>query len=409
MRSDAVVLARNVAKNYRIFGNPTDRIKQALTLGKMRFHREFTALRDVSLEVGKGEAVGIIGRNGSGKSTLLQLICGIQRPTSGAIEVNGRIAALLELGAGFNPEFTGRENVYFQGAVQGFTKAEMNERFDDIAAFADIGEFIDQPVRTYSSGMFIRLAFSTAISANPDIFVIDEALSVGDFFFQQKCIKRIAQLRDGGTSLLIVSHDRSTILSTCNRAILLTDGEISTDGAPEEVMDYYQALAFDKDEGTVSQNRLSEGRTETVSGTGEATVESLSLLNAKREPANVLQVGEELTLNVVVRVNRDLPRLVLGFMIRDRFGLAQYGTNTHEMNKPLVDVKKGQRHRYMFTFRNYLGVGTYSISTALVSTSTQLEDNFESRDRSLLFDVMNPHQHFVGCTWLDAELNVEHL
>src|SRR3989338_8224249 len=177
---DIAISVKNLTKIYRIFGHPGDRIKQALTFGRMRFHNEFTALQDVSFEIKKGETVGIIGRNGSGKSTLLQLICGILKPTSGSVKVNGRISALLELGAGFNPEFTGRENAYFQGAVMGMTREEMDGRFDDIAAFADIGKFIDQPVRIYSSGMFVRLAFAVSVHINPDILSIDEALSVGD-------------------------------------------------------------------------------------------------------------------------------------------------------------------------------------------------------------------------------------
>lgn len=203
MSSDIAISVRNLSKTYRIFGHPGDRIKQALTLGRVPFHREFTALKDVSFEIKKGETVGIIGRNGSGKSTLLQLLCGILKPSSGSVTVNGRVSALLELGAGFNPEFTGRENVYFQGAVMGFSKPEIDSIFDDIAAFADIGEFIDQTVRIYSSGMFVRLAFSVAIHSTPDILVIDEALSVGDEGFQRKCFERICQFREGGGPLFM--------------------------------------------------------------------------------------------------------------------------------------------------------------------------------------------------------------
>ncbi|PKO58767.1 MAG: ABC transporter ATP-binding protein, partial [Betaproteobacteria bacterium HGW-Betaproteobacteria-17] len=205
MSSDIAISVRNLSKTYRIFGHPGDRIKQALTLGRVPFHREFTALKDVSFEIKKGETVGIIGRNGSGKSTLLQLLCGILKPSSGSVTVNGRVSALLELGAGFNPEFTGRENVYFQGALMGFTRRQMEERFDDIAAFADIGEFVDQPVRMYSSGMFVRLAFAVAIHMEPEILVVDEALGVGDAAFQSKCFQRISAIREGGGSILLVT------------------------------------------------------------------------------------------------------------------------------------------------------------------------------------------------------------
>ena len=239
MHSDVAVLVKNLTKTYRIFGGAGDRIKQALTLGRKHFHDQFTALRDVSFEIRKGEAVGIIGRNGSGKSTLLQLVCGILKPTSGFVEVNGRISALLELGSGFNPEFTGRENVYFQGAVMGFTKAEMDARFGDIVAFADIGDSLDQPVRTYSTGMYVRLAFSVQIMSAPDILIIDEALSVGDFFFQQKCFSRIRELCEKGVTLLFVSHDTSTVRDLCTRAIYLKNGQLIYTGDTRLALQHY--------------------------------------------------------------------------------------------------------------------------------------------------------------------------
>ena len=226
MHSDVAISVKNLSKTYRIFGHPGDRIKQALTLGRVRFHKEFTALQDVSFEIKKGETVGIIGRNGSGKSTLLQLICGILKPTAGTVQVNGRISALLELGAGFNPEFTGRENVYFQGAVMGIPKEEMARRFDEIAAFADIGEFIDQPVRTYSSGMFVRLAFAVATSVDAEIILIDEAIAVGDIAFQSRCFSRIRQLKNKGITFLLVSHSMAQILSNANSALLLDSGSV---------------------------------------------------------------------------------------------------------------------------------------------------------------------------------------
>ncbi|UUZ65752.1 ABC transporter ATP-binding protein [Polaromonas sp. P1-6] len=226
MRSDIAISVKNLTKTYRIFGHPGDRIKQAFTFGRMRFHREFTALKDVSFEIKKGETVGIIGRNGSGKSTLLQLICGILKPTSGSVEVNGRISALLELGAGFNPEFTGAENIYFQGALMGLSRKEMDSRFHEIAAFADIGEFIDQPVRTYSSGMFVRLAFAVATSVDAEIILIDEAMAVGDIAFQSRCFSRIRQLKNKGITFLLVSHSMAQILSNAGSSLLLDSGSL---------------------------------------------------------------------------------------------------------------------------------------------------------------------------------------
>jgi len=231
MSSDGIAIAvRNLTKTYRLFGHPGDRVKQFLSLGMKQYHREFTALSDVSFDVKKGEVVGIIGRNGSGKSTLLQLICGILKPTAGSVTVNGRVSALLELGAGFNPEFTGRENVFFQGALMGFTRAQMAARFDDIAEFADIGEFIDQPVRTYSSGMYVRLAFAVAVSVEPDVLVVDEAIAVGDPGFRARCFRRVVEMRKVGCTILFVSHAMEQILRLCDRSILLDGGELVFDG-----------------------------------------------------------------------------------------------------------------------------------------------------------------------------------
>jgi len=240
MRSDVAISVKNLTKTYRIFGHPGDRIKQALSFGQARFHKEFTALQDVSFEIKKGETIGIIGRNGSGKSTLLQLICGILTPTSGSVEINGRISALLELGAGFNPEFTGRENVYFQGAVMGLEKSEMDARFEEIAAFADIGEFIDQQVRVYSSGMFVRLAFAVAVNVSPDILIVDEALAVGDMEFQERSMSRMKQLQGNGTTIILVTHAIPAVRNFCQRALWLDAGELKSSGPAGQVCHVYQ-------------------------------------------------------------------------------------------------------------------------------------------------------------------------
>lgn len=236
---DFAISVRNLTKTYRLFSHPGDRIKQFFSLGLKQYHREFTALNDISFDIAKGETVGIIGHNGSGKSTLLQVICGILKPTSGSVSVNGRVSALLELGAGFNPEFTGRENVYFQGAILGLTEADMDVRFDAIADFADIGEFIDQPVRTYSSGMFVRLAFSAASHIDPDVLVVDEVLAVGDAVYQQKCYDRIRYLMSRGTSILVVSHNPYEIERLCHRAAVMHHGRLSHLLPAKEILSLY--------------------------------------------------------------------------------------------------------------------------------------------------------------------------
>lgn len=238
--SDIAISVKNLSKTYRLFGHPGDRIKQFFSLNLKRYHREFTALQDVSFEIKKGETVGIIGRNGSGKSTLLQLICGILKPSSGSVFVNGRISALLELGAGFNPEFTGRENVYFQGALMGLTQAQMAERFDAIAAFADIGEFIDQPVRMYSSGMFVRLAFAVSVHVEPDILIVDEALAVGDMEFQERSMDRMKHLQRQGCTIVLVTHAIPAVRNFCQTALWLDASRLQQVGAAAPVCLAYQ-------------------------------------------------------------------------------------------------------------------------------------------------------------------------
>lgn len=239
MSSEPIISLRNVSKTYRVYQHPLHGLVSRIIGGKLERHKEFHALNGICLDIHKGETVGIIGRNGSGKSTLLQLICGIRKPTSGKIVVNGRVSALLELGAGFHPEFTGRENVFMQGAIMGFTQGDMADRLDEIAAFADIGEFIDQPVKTYSSGMFVRLAFAVAISVEPDILVVDEALSVGDLGFQQKCIERIREMQNAGVTIFLVSHDIMLMRNFGDTLIYLDQGKIKEIGHPETVGEAY--------------------------------------------------------------------------------------------------------------------------------------------------------------------------
>lgn len=290
MPSDIAISAKNLTKKYRIFGHPGDRIKQALTFGRVRFHREFTALQDVSFEIKKGETVGIIGRNGSGKSTLLQLICGILKPTSGTVKANGRISALLELGAGFNPEFTGCENVYFHGALMGLSKVEMDQRFDDIAAFADIGDFINQPVRIYSSGMYVRLGFAVAVHMRPDILIIDEVLAVGDATFQQKCINQISRLQSQGTSIIVVSHNPYHIERLCHRAAVLYHGRLSELMPAKGILAKYHEMAQEELKPAPIMNE--NGR----EGSHELYFEKVFIQNASASSINSVLANEPMRI-----------------------------------------------------------------------------------------------------------------
>jgi len=359
-------------------------------------------LKDISFCVQRGEAVGIVGINGAGKSTLLKLITHTSFPTCGSVEISGRVAALLELGMGFHPDFTGRQNVFMSGQLLGFSMQEIASLMPQIEAFAEIGEYIDEPVRVYSSGMQVRLAFSVATAVRPDVLIIDEALSVGDVYFQHKSFSRIREFRELGTTLLIVSHDKQVIQSICDRAILLDGGGVAKEGAPEEVMDFYNALIAERENSAILQEAGDDGRIKTTSGTGEARVSAIELLDANGQKVEVIGVGDAVRLRVMVKIYAPIPRLVLGYMIKDRLGQPVYGTNTFIKNQPVFDAKEPEEYEYSFSFAANIGVGSYSIATALVSSDTHLENNYEWKDLALVFSVINiDKEHFVGSTWID--------
>jgi len=370
-------------------------------------HKLKWVIQDISFQLAPGEAVGIIGTNGAGKSTLLKLITGTTQPTSGSVHMTGRVAALLELGMGFHPDFTGRQNVYMAGQLIGLGIEEITTLMPAIEAFADIGDYIDQPVRVYSSGMQMRLAFSVATARRPDILIVDEALSVGDAYFQHKSFERIREYRKLGTTLLIVSHDRAAIQSICDRAILLDGGRLARQGRPEEVMDYYNAMLAERGNETVEQSETADGRTRTSSGTGEASVTDIWLENDAGEKVEMVNVGARVTLNVRARVNSALPKLVLGYLIKDRLGQDMYGTNTYHMEQVLTDLQPGEKVTFRFNFPLNLGPGSYSITTALTSNDTHLADNFEWRDLAFLFIVMNMNRKlFIGCNWIEPDVRI---
>ena len=407
MSSEVVLKVQNIGKRYEIYEVPHHRLMQTLFRGRKQFYKEFWALKGVSFELKKGECLGIIGRNGSGKSTLLQVIAGTLAPTTGSVSVNGKVAALLELGSGFNPEFTGRENVYLNGTIMGFSRVEMDKKFDEIAAFADIGEYIEQPVRTYSSGMQMRLAFSVATVHRPEVLIVDEALSVGDTFFQHKSFDRIRQFSKQGTTLLIVSHDASAIKSICHRAIFLDEGNPVMQGHPEAVLDYYNAMLADHQNQTVKQVVREDGKTQTVSGTGEAKVVSILMTDEEGNLIEVVDVGQNVRLRIEVKVLASIDRLVLGYGIRDRFGQIVYGTNTDLKKQSLLNVAAGSRYMFDIAFQANLGPGSYSIQTALVSTDTHLVNNYEWRDLAFIFKVVNVRkEYFAGCAWLDPKIGI---
>jgi lipopolysaccharide transport system ATP-binding protein len=397
----------NLGKAYKQYGNRWSRLAEWILPGNQPRHKLKWVLRDISFELAPGDAVGIIGINGAGKSTLLKLITGTTQPTTGGVAISGRVAALLELGMGFHPDFTGRQNVFMAGQLLGLAVHEIDTLMPQIEAFAEIGDYIDQPVRVYSSGMQMRLAFSVATVRRPDVLIVDEALSVGDAYFQHKSFDRIREFRKQGTTLLIVSHDRAAMQSICDRAILLDGGRLAKQGTPEEVMDYYNALIAEREGSTVEQVRTPEGRVQTTSGNGQATVVGVALENDEGRALEVLNVGVPATLRIRVRVNRPLARLVLGYMIKDRLGQQIFGTNTHFLDHPLTDLAEGETIDYRFRFPLNLGPGSYSITTALTSNETHLADNYEWRDLAAIFTVMNMNRReFVGSSWLEPHVEI---
>jgi lipopolysaccharide transport system ATP-binding protein len=395
-----------VGKAYKRYPGKWARLAEWLT-GRPR-HEKTWVLRDVSFRVEPGEAVGIVGVNGAGKSTLLKIITGTTEPTTGRVTLEGRVAALLELGMGFHPDFTGRQNALIAGQLLGYRVDEIAAVMDEVEAFAEIGEYFDRPVRIYSSGMQVRLAFSVATAIRPDILIVDEALSVGDAQFSAKCFDRIRGFRQAGTTLLLVSHDKQAVLSLCDRAVLLDAGRVGKEGDPESVLDFYNALIAERGRATVIQRQLGDGRVATESGTGEAIVSDVALLNAHDEPVEVVDVGSLVTLRVSVHALAPIPELVLGYMIRDRLGQPVFGTNTHHLRRTLHDIRAGEEYEFKFRFRAALGPGGYSISTALHRADTHLGHNYQWRDHALAFNVANLSQlNFVGQAWLPVEVGVE--
>jgi lipopolysaccharide transport system ATP-binding protein len=398
----------NLGKAYKQYPTRWSRLAEWMLPLRGPRHKLKWVLTDVSFQVEAGEAVGLVGINGAGKSTLLKLITGTTHPTTGVVTMQGRVAALLELGLGFHPDFTGRQNAVMAGQLLGMSLEEIGALMPQIEEFAGIGDYMDQPLRVYSSGMQMRVAFSVATARRPDILVVDEALSVGDAWFQHKSFERIRQFRKEGTTLLLVSHDKQAIQSVCDRAILLDGGRLAREGNPEQIMDYYNAMIAERENDTVRLNEMQGGRVQTVSGTGEATVDGIALLDAAGARVEVIDVGAEVTLEVRVRVKKAIPRMVLGYMIKDRLGQPMYGTNTHLKDLALEQVGAGEQVVYRFRFPMNLGPGTYSVATAIVSTETHLVNNYEWRDLALVFTVMNMRRpHFEGSAWLDPMIDIQ--
>lgn len=362
MSSDVLIETRDLSKCYQIYEQPRHRLWQALLRGRRQFYREFWALRDVSFDVRRGETLGVIGRNGSGKSTLLQLICGTLTPTAGAVVRRGRVAALLELGAGFNPEFTGAENIQVAATVLGLTSKQIEEKYDFILEFADIDDFIDQPVKTYSSGMYVRLAFAVAISIDPEILLVDEALAVGDIFFQQKCIRHMREVL-GDTTKILVSHDMHTIANLADRVLVLDGGSIDYEGDPLKAVEHYTRAAHDetfrtKDKAPVPATTVNGGSLESWidvgdqsrGGAGEVVISKVAVLDDGGWPATVVEEGQRVHVHMMMSVSREFRHLLFGYIVNDRIGNAIFGENSARLSHGIVAIEEPGVYRIHTSF-----------------------------------------------------------
>lgn len=405
MSSEAAISVKNLSKCYEIFEKPQDRLKQMLVgRSRHRYYSEFWAVDDVSFDVMRGETVGIIGRNGSGKSTLLQMICGTLNPTSGTVQVNGRVAALLELGSGFNPEFTGRENVYMNASVLGLSRDEIDRRFQDIVEFADIGTFIDQPTKTYSSGMMVRLAFAVIAHVDADVLVIDEALAVGDAFFTQKCMRYLRNFMKTGT-ILFVSHDTSSVRNLCSKAIWMEKGKVLKEGTSKEVCEDYLQAFYEAQQGKGTTTRIKpsrdpsqptsfkDQRSELINssrlrndlqlfefnpdapsfGKGHAQVSSVQFLDSEGEPLSWIVGGEDVTLRIEASVHSLLDSPIVGFLVKDKLGQPLFGDNTWlSYVDETISYEPGDWIIAEFTFQMpRLAAGEYAITVAVANGTQQ--------------------------------------
>ena len=459
----SIITVKSIEKIFRMYQLPQDRLKQMIMPrlkfgnGSKEYFDKFTALKNINLNLGRGETVGIVGRNGSGKSTLLQIICGTLQPTSDEVIVNGRVAALLELGAGFNPEFTGRENVYLNGAIVGLNREEIDERFEQIARFANIGQFMDQPTKSYSSGMYVRLAFSVAIHADPDVLIVDEALSVGDESFQRKCFARIEDMQSRGTTILFVSHSAKSVIELCDRAILLDGGEILLEGTPKKVVGQYQklmnltgneakklreaikqlGLKGDKNslnDGAVAarsapQNESSSGELNgndpswydpSLISSSALSYEILGgeiidphIRNSAGQKVNYLAVGRRYTVHYSVDIHKAVKKLLFGCMFKTISGVALGGANNIRVDRAqLKEAKEGDRIRVEFDFTCHLMPGTYFVTAGLMS---MVDEDYVFLHRivdALAIHVMegtNSAPYDVGLTALTCEMRTSHI
>ena len=416
--NEVAISLKNVSKKFPIYDSPLQRLKEAVRRGKRRYHREFWALRDINLEIPKGVTLGILGQNGSGKTTLLQLIAGIMEPTSGEIAVRGRVSTILELGAGFNPDFTGRENAFLSGIILGLSPSAIKEKMGEIDGFAEIGEFIDQPVKTYSSGMYVRLAFAVAVTLEPDILLIDEVLAVGDAYFQHKCTRKIREFQERGKTMVYVTHDIESVANICHQAMILDYSRLLARGEPGDITSQYLALidgrekerALSPADGSPSaakDGKIGQGLADySRYGSKEAEITAVEILDGEEKPATTFDSGDEITIKFHVFFNADVNRFVLGNIFRNKWGLNIFGTNTRWHGLPDDDFRKGDRCIVTFRHRADFADGTYSINPAVSSaTGTDSYHTLDWINNAAIIRIRNPRR-MEGYVSLPTEIEI---
>ncbi len=396
-----MLLVQNVSKRYRLYSNPIDRLRELIPFSS-QYHRDFWALRGVSFHVDRGEIVSLVGPNGCGKSTLLQIISGILQPTSGRVVTHGRVAALLELGAGFNPEFTGIENVFLNGEILGLTREQMNKAFPSIEKFAEIGEFIKRPVKEYSTGMYVRLAFATAIHVDPEILIVDEALAVGDAVFANRCIRKFEELKEKKTTILFVSHDLGLVKQLSHRAIFLLNGKIQAAGEPSHVINQYIGLVLERQKEFVENEQAQTSKLPSTFRHGDRSSEILevTLLNESGEKVGAISSGDSVRLKIRTIFHAECRNPMVGILIRTRIGMDVYGTNTNVEGLQLGSFEKGEELELEFTFACWLTPQQYTLTVA-----TQNDDgsSHDWLDDVIAFDVISSRRA-AGVANLQAQI-----
>ncbi|MBA3006375.1 MAG: ABC transporter ATP-binding protein [Proteobacteria bacterium] len=405
---NACIIVNNLGKKYKRYPNRWTRLGEWLSFGRYQGHQASWILRNLSFELNAGESLGVIGVNGAGKSTLLKLLTRTSVPSEGKIEIHGRVSALLELGMGFHQDFSGRVNALMTCQMMGYSSEEAHALLEEIREFSELGDYMDQPVRVYSTGMQVRLAFSAATVRRPEILIVDEALSVGDAYFQHKCISRIREYRDQGTTLLFVSHDPGAVKSLCNRAILLDGGAIVKDGAPDTVLDYYNSvIARNKNDEEIRQVEGIGGRISTRSGNGTARIMQVDITKNDGLSVRSFLVGEQVVLRCAVDFYEDMDNPTVGILLRDRMGNDVYGTNTTYLGHGDMKVNGGDSLDVAFTLPLNIGPGNYSVCVAIHAGESHLEGNCDWWDRCLVLQVIaGDEPPFVGVVSLPVEVMV---